>query len=120
MYGLGAADDKAGCAAAMLALARLAESGVRLRGDLLVACVADEEGSSIGSEQLARLGGIDAAIVIEPQPTHELVVEHQGFGWIDVITRGVAAHGCQPDVGGDAIVPLAEGIPRPHRLHPGP
>jgi acetylornithine deacetylase/succinyl-diaminopimelate desuccinylase-like protein len=81
MYGLGAADDKAGCAAAMLALARLAESGVRLRGDLLVACVADEEGSSIGSEQLARLGGIDAAIVIEPQPTHELGVEHQGCGW---------------------------------------
>ncbi len=116
MYGLGAADDKSGCAAAMLALARLAESGVRLRGDLLVACVADEEGSSIGSEQLARLGGIDAAIVIEPQPTHELVVEHQGFGWIDVITRGVAAHGCEPDVGVDAIVHLAEVIARLHRL----
>src|SRR5258708_17694461 len=116
MYGLGAADDKAGCAAAMLALARLAEWGVRVGGDLLVACVADEEGSSIGPEQLARLGGIDAAIVIEPQPTHELVVEHQGFGWIDVITRGVAAHGCEPDVGVDAIVHLAEVIARLHRL----
>lgn len=116
MYGLGAADDKSGCAAAMLALACLAGSGVRLRGDLLVACVADEEGSSIGSEQLARQGGIDAAIVIEPQPTHELVVEHQGFGWIDIITRGVAAHGCEPDVGVDAIVHLAEVIARLHRL----
>ena len=116
MYGLGSADDKAGCAAAMLAFARLAESGVRLRGDLLVACVADEEGSSIGSEHLARQGGMDAAIVIEPQPTHELVVEHQGFGWIDVITRGVAAHGCEPDVGVDAIVHLAEVITRLHRL----
>ena len=116
IYGLGAADDKAGCAAAMLALATLAESDLPLRGDLLVACVADEEGISIGTEHLARQGGIDAAIVIEPQFTHELVVEHQGFGWIDVITRGVAAHGCEPDVGVDAIVHLAEVITRLHRL----
>jgi acetylornithine deacetylase len=116
IYGLGAADDKAGCAAAMLALATLAESDIPLRGDLLVAWVADEEGISIGTEHLARQGGIDAAIVIEPQFTHELVVEHQGFGWIDVITRGVAAHGCEPDVGVDAIVHLAEVITRLHRL----
>ena len=116
IYGLGTADDKGGCAAAMLVLRSLAESGVRLRGDLLVACVADEEGVSIGSEHLVRQGGIDAAIVIEPQPTHELVVEHQGFGWIDVITRGVAAHSCEPDVGVDAIVHLAEVITRLHRL----
>ncbi len=116
MYGLGAADDKGGCAAAMLALAGIAESGARLRGDLLVACVADEEGRSIGTEHLVRQGGIDAAIVLEPQPTHELVVEHQGFGWIDVITHGVAAHGCEPDTGVDAIVHLAEVITRLHRL----
>lgn len=116
MYGLGAADDKAGCAAALLVLRSLAESGERLRGDLLVACVADEEGASIGSQHLVRQGSIDAAIVLEPQPTHELVVEHQGFGWIDVITRGVAAHGCEPDTGVDAIVHLAEVITRLHRL----
>ncbi len=116
MYGLGAADDKGGCAAAMLALAAIAGSGAQFRGDLLVACVADEEGRSIGTEHLVRQGGIDAAIVIEPQPTHELVVEHQGFGWIDVITRGVAAHGCEPDVAVDAIVHLAEVITRLHKL----
>ena len=116
IYGLGAADDKGGCAAAMLALAAISESGPRLRGDLLVACVADEEGHSIGTEHLVCQGGIDAAIVIEPQPTHELVVEHQGFGWIDVITHGVAAHGCEPDTGVDAIVHLAEVITRLHRL----
>ncbi|HXP20240.1 MAG TPA: M20/M25/M40 family metallo-hydrolase [Streptosporangiaceae bacterium] len=117
MYGLGAADDKAGCAAGMLVLRSLAESGARLRGDLLVACVADEEGVSIGSEHLARQGGIDAAIVIEPQPfTHELVVEHQGFGWIDVTCHGRAAHGSAPDAGIDAIVHLAEVITRLHQL----
>jgi acetylornithine deacetylase len=116
MYGLGVADDKSGCAAGMLVLRSLASSGTRLRGDLLVACVADEEGISIGSEHLARYPGIDAAIVIEPQPTEMLVVEHQGFGWIDVITHGVAAHGSAPDEGVDAIVHLAEVISRLHRL----
>ena len=116
MYGLGAADDKGGCAAAMLALAAVAESGAQLRGDLLVACVADEEGRSIGTEHLVEQGGINAAIVIEPQPTHELVVEHQGFGWIDIVTRGVAAHGCEPGIGVDAIVHLAHVITRLGRL----
>ncbi len=116
LYGLGAADDKSGCAAGMLVLASLARSGARLRGDLLVACVADEEGISIGSEHLAQLAGIDAAIVIEPQPTEDLVVQHQGFGWIDVITHGVAAHGSAPDTGVDAIVHLAEVISRMHLL----
>ncbi len=116
MIGLGASDDKSGCAAAMLALRAIDQSGVRLRGDLLVALVADAEGISVGSEHLAKQGGIDAAIVIEPQPTNELVVEHQGFGWIDVITRGVAAHGSAPEAGVDAIVHLAEVITRLHRL----
>lgn len=113
MYGLGAADDKSGVAAAMLALRALAESGTKLRGDLLIACVADEEGVSIGSEHLAATHDhIDACIVIEPQPTENLVVEHQGFGWIDVICHGVAAHGCVPDQGVDAIAHLAQVITR--------
>ena len=116
LYGLGAADDKSGCAAAMLVLRALARSDIKLRGDLLVACVADEEGISIGSEHLAQQGGIDAAIVIEPQPTEELIVEHQGFGWIDVIIHGVAAHGSAPEIGVDAIVHLAEVISRLHKL----
>jgi len=116
LYGLGAADDKSGCAAAMLVLRALARSDTKLRGDLLVACVADEEGISIGSEHLAQQGGIDAAIVIEPQPTEELIVEHQGFGWIDVIIHGVAAHGSAPEIGVDAIVHLAEVISRLHKL----
>jgi acetylornithine deacetylase/succinyl-diaminopimelate desuccinylase-like protein len=117
LYGLGAADDKAGCVAGMLAMAAVARSGARLRGDLLLACVADEEGSSIGSQHLVQMGlDIDAAIVIEPQPTEYLVTEHQGFGWIDVITHGVPAHGCVPEVGVDAIVHMAEVITRMHAL----
>jgi acetylornithine deacetylase len=90
-------------------------------------CVADEEGVSIGSEYLAKISGIDACIVIEPGALPDVIVEHQGFGWIDVISHGTAAHGSAPDVGVDAIVHLAEVITRLHALdvttftrHPDP
>lgn len=116
MSGLGASDDKGGCAAALHALRSIAQAGVRMRGDLLVALVCDAEGRSIGSEYVAEIGGIDAAIVIEPQPIDHLVVEHQGFGWIELITHGVAAHGSAPESGVDAIVHMAEVITRLHRL----
>jgi len=115
LYGLGAADDKAGCAAALLTLRAVASSGSRLSGDLLVALVADEEGASAGTERLIAHQSIDAAIVIEPGDLSRVIVEHQGFGWIDIIVIGKAAHGSAPDQGVDAIVLLAEIITRLHR-----
>ena len=42
----------------------------------------------------------------------EGIVEHQGFGWIDVIVHGVAAHGSAPEKGIDAIVHMAEVVRR--------
>jgi acetylornithine deacetylase len=116
MVGLGVADDKSGCAAALLAVRELVETGTRLRGNLLVALVADEEGVSIGTEDLAKRHTMDAAIVIEPDELPKLIVEHQGFGWIDVIVHGVPAHGSAPEVGVDSIVHMAEVINRLDRL----
>ena len=116
MIGLGAADDKSCCAAGMLALRSLVETGGVLTGDVLLACVADEEGVSIGTEDLVKRHAIDAAITLEPDGLPRLVVEHQGFGWIDVIVHGRAAHGSAPDEGIDAIVHMAEVIRRLDRL----
>jgi acetylornithine deacetylase/succinyl-diaminopimelate desuccinylase-like protein len=116
LYGLGAADDKAGCAVALLALRSLASRGEPLRGDLVVACTADEEGVSIGTEHLIANHRYDAAIVLEPDALPRAVVEHQGFGWIDVIVHGRAAHGSAPEAGIDAIVHMAEVVTRLHRL----
>lgn len=116
MVGLGSADDKAGCAAALLALRELAKGGPALAGDLTVACVADEEGASIGTEDLVKHYRADASIVIEPDALPKGVIEHQGFGWIDVIVHGRASHGSDPDGGIDAIVHLADVIRRLDRL----
>jgi len=116
MVGIGCADDKAGCAAALLALRALATDGPRLAGDLIVACVADEEGASIGTQDLVKRYRADASIVIEPDRLPRGIVEHQGFGWIDVIVHGRASHGSNPEGGIDAIVHLAEVIRRLDRL----
>ena len=116
MYGLGVVDDKASCAAAMLALRDLVRDKVPLKGDVLLACVIDEEGTSIGTEHLVANHKIDAAIVIEPAALPVVVTEHPGFGWIDITVFGKASHGSPPDEGIDAIVHMAEVIRALHQL----
>jgi acetylornithine deacetylase len=108
LIGVGTADDKSSVAIGMLALRELASSGERLRGDVVLACTADEEGVSIGTFDLVRRHRYDGAIILEPEAAGRVVVEHQGFGWIDIIVHGRAAHGSTPDQGIDAIVHMAE------------
>ncbi|BBY66575.1 M20 family metallopeptidase [Mycolicibacterium helvum] len=118
MIGLGVADDKGGCAAAMLAVRELVRSGAELAGNILVALVIDEEGISIGTEHLVahHAAEIDLAINLEPDGSHTIFGEHQGFGWIDIVVHGEPAHGSAPDKGVDAIVHMAEVVTRLHRL----
>jgi acetylornithine deacetylase len=108
LIGIGAADDKSSVTIALLALRELAASGTRLAGDLVVACTVDEEGASIGTFDLVRRHSFDSAIILEPEGIGRAVVEHQGFGWVDIVVHGKAAHGSAPDEGIDAIVHMAE------------
>ena len=103
LYGRGAYDMKGSLAAIMVAGAEAVQAG--LRGDVLVAAVADEEVYSIGAEAVARGCRADAAIVAEPTELR-LVVAHKGFVWMEVETNGRAAHGSRPDLGEDAIVAM--------------
>jgi acetylornithine deacetylase len=110
LIGIGVADDKASCAIGLLALRELARSGTRLRGDVVLACTIDEEGSSIGTSDLVRRHTYDGAMILEPHDVELVVVEHQGFGWLDIIVHGKPAHGSAPDDGIDAIVHMAQVI----------
>jgi acetylornithine deacetylase/succinyl-diaminopimelate desuccinylase-like protein len=105
LYGRGAYDMKGSLAAIMVTGAEAVEAD--LRGDVLVAAVVDEEVYSIGAEAAARRYAADAAIVAEPTGL-QLVVAHKGFVWMEVETRGRAAHGSRPDLGEDAIVRMGE------------
>jgi len=101
LYGRGSADMKSGLAAMLVAAARAKQDP--LRGDIIIAAVADEEGMSIGTEQILEAGWrADAAVVCEPS-LEELVTCHKGFAWFEVTIDGVAAHGSRFDLGVDAI-----------------
>ncbi len=100
IYGRGAYDMKGSLAAIMVA-AKLAR-GLELAGDLIVAAVADEEVASFGTSAVLERFRVDAAIVTEPTELR-LCLAHKGFVWLEVETRGVAAHGSRSQDGVDAI-----------------
>jgi acetylornithine deacetylase/succinyl-diaminopimelate desuccinylase-like protein len=114
LVGLGAADDKSGVAIGLTVLRELA-AGPRPRGDVEVVWTADEEALSIGTEHYVRTHRPNACIVLEPDDSGRVYVEHQGFGWVDLIVQGRAAHGSAPEAGIDAIVHMAEVIRGLHR-----
>ncbi len=103
LYGRGAYDMKSGLAIAMIAAAQAKTR--QLRGDLIITAVCDEEYASIGTEAIVKRWHADAAIVTEPTEL-QLCVAHKGFVWLQVATRGIAAHGSRPDLGVDAIVKM--------------
>lgn len=107
MYGRGTYDMKGGLAAILSATKAVVDSGAELRGDVIVAAVCDEEYASIGTEKLVEDVRADAAIVGEPTEL-QILVAHKGFAWIDVETRGVAAHGSLWEVGVDAIAKMGK------------
>src|SRR3954463_4041219 len=101
LHGRGAYDMKAGVAAALVATRDAARAG--LRGDVVVAAVADEEHASLGVQEALHAVKADAAIVTEPTEM-DVVVAHKGFVWSEITVTGQAAHGSRPHLGGDAIV----------------
>jgi acetylornithine deacetylase len=114
LTGRGVLDTKAGLAAALV-IAQHA-GAARLRGDVVVAAVIDEEYASLGTDALIAASPprwrTDAAIVLEPTDL-AVATDHRGFVWGSITVHGVAAHGSRPDLGVDAIAhasPILSGI----------
>ncbi len=101
VYGRGAHDMKGGLAACLGAAKMLADARVPLRGDLVVAAVADEEYGSAGTADLVKRWRPDAAVVTEPTNL-QVCLAHKGYVWIEVETVGRAAHGSRFTEGVDA------------------
>lgn len=101
LYGRGAADMKGGVAAMCAAAWRAARDGVR--GEIVIAAVADEEYESLGTRALLARGvRADACVVTEPTRL-AVMPAHRGFVWIEVTVVGRAAHGSRWDIGVDAV-----------------
>lgn len=115
LYGRGAYDMKGGVAACIAAAAALARAPTRLRGDVFVAAVADEEYGSLGTTDLLTIVRPDGAVVTEPTGLR-LCLAHKGYQWIEVEARGRAAHGSRFDLGVDANLRMGRVLHRLERL----
>lgn len=103
LIGRGSCDMKAGMAAAWYAVRALQHSGIRLRGDIVLAAVCGEEDGGLGTYALLDRGmRADACIV--PEPTNlDLVPANGGALTFRLRVRGAATHASRRTEGISAI-----------------
>lgn len=109
IFGRGSTDMKGGIASSVSAICKIVNSGVKLQGDIVFTAVAGEETDSCGAEkfiskqsQFPELQGI-----IIPEPTDfSIVSAHRGIFWLEISTKGKAAHGSTPHLGINAITSM--------------
>jgi acetylornithine deacetylase len=110
IYGRGACDMKAALAAYLAVAKVLQESGITLRGNLLLCFNVDEEYQMLGSKAIGREGPrADQGIIGEPTDL-AICPANKGRVSTKIITRGVAAHSSVPEKGVNAIVRMARVI----------
>jgi acetylornithine deacetylase/succinyl-diaminopimelate desuccinylase-like protein len=108
LHGRGACDTKGSVAAMLSALCELADSKSRpLETEIVFAGLIDEEHAQAGSRALAKNFKADLAIVGEPTKL-QVVTAHKGSLWLELETRGNAAHGATPQFGKNAIHEMAQ------------
>jgi acetylornithine deacetylase len=114
LYGRGSQDMKGGVAA-MIDAARIVRDRGPRQGRLIIAAVIDEEFASLGADELVREWKADAAVVTEPTDL-QIGIGHKGFAWLEIETRGRAAHGSRPKDGRDAILRMGRVLARLEQL----
>jgi acetylornithine deacetylase/succinyl-diaminopimelate desuccinylase-like protein len=109
IYGRGACDTKGSVAVMMSTLLELARAGKRpANTELILIALVDEESGQGGSRHLAR-NGFNADLAIVGEPTRlQIVTAHKGDLWLQLETRGKAAHGSRPDLGRNAVHLMAK------------
>ena len=108
IYGRGASDMKSGIAAMVVALERHLR-GCSTSPAIGLALTAGEETGCVGARRLVDRGMLPTAralLVAEPT-ANRLTPGHKGALWLRLAARGRAAHGSMPDLGVNAITPLA-------------
>jgi len=113
LFGRGAADMKAGLAAAIFAATAIRRAGADVPGTIEVSATVDEEsGGFAGVAHLAEIGRIardrtDYVIIPEPFGVERICLGHRGVYWFRVTARGRTGHGSMPFLGHSAIDDLA-------------
>ena len=111
LYGHGIYNMKAGVATIIMAALALKRSGVPIRGDVVVACVAGELNSGIGTIHALESGvRTDVAVVAEPYGARTILTKHTGTMDVVVHTLGRAMHISRKEQGSDAIAKMMRAI----------
>lgn len=109
LYGRGAADMKAGLAAAIYAAEVVRRTGIELPGTIEISGTVDEEsGGFAGMAYLAEQGWLaadrtDYVVIPEPLDVDRIGIGHRGVYWFEVVAHGRTAHGSMPFLGANAI-----------------
>ncbi len=107
LYGHGVQNMKGGLASIIMAAEAVRTSGVRLRGDLVVACVLGETQGGEGTNFLMASGlRTDMAVVAEPFGASNLVTVHSGIVHMAIHTYGVTGHVRQLEGTVNAVVKM--------------
>jgi succinyl-diaminopimelate desuccinylase len=108
LHGRGACDTKGSVAAMFTALCDLAATRSRPHEtEIIFAGLIDEEHAQAGSRALVQ-AGIKADLAIVGEPTRlQVITAHKGSLWLQLATRGRAAHGATPHLGRNAIHEMA-------------
>lgn len=114
LYGRGSSDMKGGVAAIVAAVERLASVLAGAEASVEVVLTAGEETGCDGARALAGsslLRDVGAMVVAEPTGNQPRIA-HKGVLWVRAETTGLLAHGSTPELGRNAIYPLAEAVGR--------
>lgn len=114
IYGRGTADMKSGLAAAIMATKAILALDINLKKRILLTAVVDEEGLGRGINQLIS-EGLEAEYGIVGEPTCyggnlKIAIAHKGVVRLEVTVKGKASHGCEPNLGINAISKMCKVI----------
>ena len=113
IYGRGTLDDKGSFACAYSACKAFLAEHPKFDGTIYLVAAADEEvGSELGIIYLVEECGLkfDVAIIPDGGRMDLSIYGEKGIMWVEIESHGIQAHGSTPELGRNAIVPLAEAI----------
>ena len=111
IYGRGTLDDKGSFACAYSACKAFVAEHPDFDGKIYLIAAADEEmGSELGIIYLVEECGLrfDVAIIPDGGRMDLSIYGEKGILWLEIESRGIQAHGSTPELGRNAIIPLAE------------
>jgi acetylornithine deacetylase len=113
LWGIGVHNMKSGDAAMAMAAVAIKKAGLKLKGDLVVACVVGELQGGVGTVHLVKSGvRTDMAIVPEPYSVENILTKSVGVHQFAINTIGRSEHISRMEESVDAVQKMLKVIDR--------